>query len=185
MRLTDAVAAPLTSTRFPPDFKAIFANHFDYVWFSLRRLGIPDRDLEDVTHEVFIRVHRLLETYEPEKPIRPWLFAFAYRKASDYRNLARHRVEVFSEYAELEDASLTPADALLEREAIDLAEEALDELDVDRRAVFLLHELDGCTVPQISETLQIPLNTAYSRLRLAREQLAKVLIRLRSRRGER
>jgi RNA polymerase sigma-70 factor (ECF subfamily) len=185
MRRTDAVAAPLTATRFPPDFKAVFADHFDYVWFSLRRLGIPERDLEDVTHEVFIRVHRRLETYEPEKPIRPWLFAFAYRMASDYRNLARHRVEVLYGHADTADVSLTPAEVLLEREAIDLAEEALNELDVDRRAVFLLHELDGCTMPEISETLQIPVNTAYSRLRLARDQLAKVLARLRSRRGKR
>ena len=83
----------------PPDFRSIFDHEFSYVWTSLRRLGVPPRDLEDITHDVFVEVFRNLDRYDPTRPLRPWLFAFAFRFASDYRRLARHRVEVYEEHA--------------------------------------------------------------------------------------
>ncbi|HKQ68823.1 MAG TPA: RNA polymerase sigma factor [Polyangiaceae bacterium] len=168
-----------------PAFAQIFSESFDYVWFSLRRLGVRERDVEDLTHEVFLRIHGQLDRYDPERPLRPWLFAFAYRVASDYRKLARHRLESLEASPEATDASVSAFDVLATREASNLAQAALGELDVERRAIFLLHEVDGCTMPEIADALQIPLNTAYSRLRLAREQLARALVRLRSRRGDR
>jgi RNA polymerase sigma-70 factor (ECF subfamily) len=57
---------------------------------------------------------------------------------------------------------------------------ALDTLDLDRRAVFVLHELDELSMPEIAAALSIPLNTAYSRLRLARADLAAWLERCQS-----
>src|SRR5215472_17365750 len=81
-------------------FRDVFAGEFDYVWTSLRRLGVHDRDLEDVAQEVFVHVHRRLDDYDPGRPLRPWLFAFAFRCASDWRRLARHRVEVLGEQGE-------------------------------------------------------------------------------------
>ena len=60
---------------------------------------------------------------------------------------------------------------------------ALDALDLDRRAVFVMHELDEIPVPEIASTLDIPLNTAYSRLRLARADAAAAIQRFRA--GER
>jgi RNA polymerase sigma-70 factor (ECF subfamily) len=52
---------------------------------------------------------------------------------------------------------------------------ALSEMDLDRRAVLVLHDVDGVPVPEIAGALSIPLNTAYSRLRLAREELARAV----------
>src|SRR5579862_3687219 len=91
-------------------FRAVFEREFDYVWASLRRLGVHDRDLEDVAQDVFVQVHKRLPNYDPSRPIRPWLFAFAVRCASDWRRLARHRVEVLG--AEGETAATGDADAL-------------------------------------------------------------------------
>ena len=48
---------------------------------------------------MFVEVFRNLHRYDPARPLRPWLFAFAFRFASDYRRLARHRVEVYEEPA--------------------------------------------------------------------------------------
>src|SRR5262249_14351656 len=81
----------------PRDFRSLFDREFSYVWTALRRLGVAARDLEDVTHDVFVEVFRNFARYDPARPVRPWLFAFAFRFASDYRRLVRHRVEIYEE----------------------------------------------------------------------------------------
>jgi len=163
----------------------VFAAHFGYVWAALRRLGVKERDLEDVTQDVFLKVVDKLAEFDPARPIRPWLFAFAFRVASDYRRLVRNRRELLdAQNGEPVDTAPSALERVIQAEALDLAQAALDELDLDRRAVFILHELDDCSMPEISEALGIPLNTAYSRLRLARKQFAASARRLRLRRGE-
>jgi RNA polymerase sigma-70 factor (ECF subfamily) len=169
----------------PLDFKQLFQSQLIYVWNSLRRLGIPSRDLEDLTHDVFLQVHRQLDRYDPTRPIRPWLFGFAFPIASDYRRLARHRLEVLGPSAESADPRPVVVDRLVDEEALSIGYAALDALDIDRRAVFVLHELDGCSMPEVASSLMIPLNTAYSRLRLAREQFKAIVHRLRARKGDR
>ena len=151
------------------DFRSIFDREFSYVWTSLRRLGVAPRDLEDVTHDVFVEVFRNLARYDATRPLRPWLFAFAFRFASDYRRLARHRVEVYEDPA---GASADPPadDVVAARELRAVITKALDSIELVRRGVFILHELDARPMAEIAETLGIPLNTAYSRLRVAREE---------------
>ena len=175
-------------TRAPslaPELGRIFDEQFAYVWGTLRRLDVREADLEDQAHEVFMRVHARLAEYDPSRPIRPWLFAFAYRVASDYRRLARHRIEVLGAVPETADPGL-PADAAIQA-AQDraLVTAALDSVEIERRAVLMLHEIDEVPVPQIAQALGIPVGTAYSRLRLARQELAAALARLRKQRGDR
>jgi RNA polymerase sigma-70 factor (ECF subfamily) len=175
---------PADSAPPPTDFTAIFEMHFDYVWFTLRRLGVAERDLEDVTHDVFVQVYKQFEQFDNARPVRPWLFGFSYRVASDYRRLARHRFEMLGDEVDTIDGSPSAAEHLMTRQKLELVWAALAELDLERRAVFILHEVEDSPVPEVAKVLQIPLNTAYSRLRLAREQFAKTVKRLRSRRGE-
>jgi RNA polymerase sigma-70 factor, ECF subfamily len=164
-----------------PDFRKLFDAEVDYVWHTLRRLGVRQADLEDVTHDLFVAVYKKLPTFDRSKPIRPWLFGFAYRFASDYRQLARHRREVLMLAPETRDPAPSAFDRADFGETLDVARRALDMLDLDRRAVFVLHELDECPMPEVAQALGIPLNTAYSRLRLAREDLASAIRRLRAR----
>lgn len=176
--------APLVPS--PPTFRALFEAEFAYVLNTLRRLGVRESDLEDVTHDVFIIVHRLLPEYDPERPLRPWLFGVAFRVASDYRRLARHMREVPEEpMDEPADPSLPADEQIASAQARRLVINALDELELDRRAVLVLHDIDGQAMPQIAEALGIPLNTAYSRLRLGREQFRAAVNRAKLRGGER
>jgi RNA polymerase sigma-70 factor (ECF subfamily) len=148
---------------------------------TLRRLGVAERDVEDYAHEVFLAVHRELPKYDPGRPIRPWLFAFCFRVASHYRRKARREVidETTAEREDLREG----ADAVVEREQQRrLVLLALDGLELERRAVFVLHELDGVTCEQIARTLEIPVGTVYSRLRVAREEFAAKVKRLESKR---
>jgi RNA polymerase sigma-70 factor (ECF subfamily) len=168
-----------------PPFRALFEAQFAYVSHTLRRLGVRDADLEDVTHDVFITVYRLLPEYDATRPIRPWLFGIALRVASDYRRLARHAREVPVDPRPEPIDSAPPADEQLASEqARRLLIDALDELDLDRRAVLVLHDIDGHAMPEIADALSIPLNTAYSRLRLARGDLGAAVRRVRLRRGD-
>jgi RNA polymerase sigma-70 factor (ECF subfamily) len=163
------------------DIAELFAREGDYVHTSLRRLGVRSSELEDAVQEVFIAIHKHRDAYDPEREMRPWLFAFALRVASNRRRAVKRRRETDPPPFEPADPR-PPADALLEsdaRRALLLA--ALDALDDDRRAVLVLHDLDGVAVPEIARTMGIPLNTAYSRLRLAREDVTASVRRLQAR----
>jgi RNA polymerase sigma-70 factor (ECF subfamily) len=169
------------------DFTAIFTEHFDYVWSTLRRLGVRERDLPDITHDLFLAVHRHLHEYDPGKPVRPWLFAFAIRTATDYRRLARHRLDLVEDMEKigLVDRGSLPEERASAREELDQVARALDALSWDRRVLFVLHEIDGVSVPEAAALLGIPVNTAASRLRLARDDFATAIRRAARREGPR
>lgn len=170
----------MTSGR-TPEFPDIYRSEFPYVWKTLRRLGASTQDIEDLAHDLFVVVHRHLPEYDPERPLRPWLFGIAIRVLADYRRAARHGREVFTGEFDPMDAAPTPLERLEGEEARDLLMRALDRLDLDRRAVFVLHELDELPAPEIARVLEIPLNTVYSRLRLARADVTAALRRSRGR----
>lgn len=113
---------------------------------SLRRLGVRRNDLEDVAYDVFVAVVRHMEAYDPARPLRPWLFGFAFRVALDYRRLACHRHEVIG--VEVEPIDDAPgADARIEtEEARRLVAEVLGAIELDRRAVFVLGRLTGAAL---------------------------------------
>lgn len=166
-----------------PDLGALFEEHFAYVWNTLRRMGVREADLEDLVHDVFLKVHQHRADYDPARPFRPWVFGFAYRTAADYRALARHRVEVLGSNAEPEDPGPSPDRRLDAARQWTLLEDALGSIALDRRAVFILHDIDEQPAPRIAEALGVPLNTVYSRLRLAREDFAAAVRRRRARGG--
>ncbi len=174
--------APIQGQNPGTDLSAIFDQHFDYVWNTLYRLGVRAADLEDLAHEVFLKVHARLKDYDVRRPIRPWLFGFAYRVAADHKRLARHRIEVFGSAVEPVDP-VTPADETLEAgEERSLVAAALESIALDRRAVLILHDAEEVPIPAIARELGIPVNTAYSRLRIARAELAAAVTMLRKRR---
>ena len=165
------------------DITALFQQEFRYVWSSLRRLGVHDRDLEDVTHETFVRVHDQLPLFDSSRPLRPWLFGIALGLAVNYRRLARHRVELMAEMPEVADVAPHAEETLERRERAALVHSALQRVPLEQRAVLVLHELDGYPVPEIVTTLGLSLNTTYSRLRLGREAFRTAFRRLATQKG--
>lgn len=160
-------------------FRDLFDRDYSYVWHSLRRLGVAERDVDDIANEVFVRVHKSFHDYDPTRPSRPWLFAFCARLASDYRRLARHRFESSLDAGDAVHSVSARSDeqvALGEKRALVL--EALEALDDERRQVFVLHELDELAIPEVARALNIPVPTAYTRLRAARKTFAETVRRL-------
>lgn len=165
----------------PEPFEALFRREVGYVCGVLRRLGVREPDIEDVAQELFLRVHRKLDTFDSSRPLRPWLFGFAYRSASEYRRSPRHRaLPLDGDASEAAVDVDEPGEASARRA---LVAEALDSLDLDRRAILVGFELDELPMKDMAATMGIPLNTAYSRLRLAREDFAKAVARIRCRGG--
>jgi RNA polymerase sigma-70 factor (ECF subfamily) len=167
----------------PPDFRSLFEAEFSYVWSVLLRLGVPRNDVEDLVHEVFLSVYKRFPELDPTRPVRPWLFGFAFRVASDHRRRVKNRHEVIDAGAGAVDPAPRADDAVARGQETSLLLAALDEIDLDRRAVLVLHEWDGQPIPEVARALGIPTNTAYTRLRTGREELGRAVKRLAARRG--
>jgi RNA polymerase sigma-70 factor, ECF subfamily len=177
--VTAAALTQPTGASVDVALRAIYSAEFGYVWNCLRRLGVQRSDLEDLCQEVFIRAYQSFARYDPARPLRPWLFGIALRVATDFRKLARHTREVGGESPHAPDEAANPHEAAEGSEQRRLVLAALHRLEIDRRTVFILHELDGYTMPEISLELGVPLNTCYSRLRLARAGFAEAVTSLR------
>jgi RNA polymerase sigma-70 factor (ECF subfamily) len=167
-----------------PDFPRLYRSEFEYVWKTLRRLGVPSRDIEDLAHDIFVVVHRHLHQFDPTRPVRPWLFGIAVRVVTDHRRTFRNSRELLeptSAGGDPVDGAPAQDQKVAEAEARALLVRALDVLDVDRRAVLVMHDLDEVPMSEIAAALDIPVNTAYSRLRLARADVMAAVRRHRER----
>jgi RNA polymerase sigma-70 factor (ECF subfamily) len=164
----------------PRRFRALYDDHIDFVWRNLRRLGVFESDVEDRAQEVFVVAHRRFDEFEDRgHGARAWLFQIVLRVASDARRHHRRHPEVPDGGDATDRVCVEPTqgDALARREALSRLDAALAEIDVDRRAVLVLHEIEEMTAPMIAMALSIPLNTVYSRLRVARVKLEDALAR--------
>lgn len=159
-------------------FRAIVTPHVEFVWRSLRRLGIRQSDLDDALQEVFVVTARRLEDIESGRE-RAFLFGIATRIASTRRRTLRRRPED-GEAGLLEEPAqeLDPEELSELRQARPVLQQILDEMSDDCRAVFVLAELEEMTTRDISELLGIPQGTASSRLRSARETFHAAVRRL-------
>lgn len=165
-----------------PRFEDIYEAELPYVWHTLRRLGVGDAEREDLAHDTFMVVHRRLDTYDPARALRPWLFGIMFRVVSEHRRSARHQREVLDATPEQHAATgPAPDDRRIAEDRRRLVLAALDALPLDRRAVFVMYELDGIAATDIAETLGMPRNTCYSHLRRGRQEFAAAVTKLQSR----
>lgn len=160
------------------EFRALFEAEEAYVQRSLRRLGTPERDVEDLAHDVFLAVYQSFAKLDPERPVRPWLFAFCFRFAANYRR-GRGRIQP-SELEEVAADEVNAEELVLREQRRALVLRALDTIALERRAVFILHVIDGTPVPEVADALGVPLGTAYTRLRAAKAEFERAVTKLRS-----
>jgi RNA polymerase sigma-70 factor (ECF subfamily) len=150
---------------------AMVTAHFDFVWRSLRRMGLQAADADDAAQEVFCILDRRLDDVEPGCE-RSFLFGTALRVVSLHRRSSRRRSARHEGYESMPDSSRTPLDPeqlMALRHARSVLDQLLDELPLEERAVFVLYELEELSVPEVAELCQLKVATAASRLRRARE----------------
>ncbi len=168
-------------------FRGMRDEHFEFVWRSVRRLGVPDADVDDAVQQVFIVASRRLEEITLGSE-RAFLFGTAMRVAKHARRTRRRRSEVPLEqeaepghHAEPAEPGPDAEELVAQRRARALLDEVLETLPLDVRAVFVLFELEEMRVPEIATLLGIPLGTAASRLRRGRELFQAGLARIAAR----
>ena len=167
----------------PESLASLYREHAPYVWRVLRHVGVPDADLDDAVQETFLVVFRRLHEFEGRASLRTWLYAVAVRVAATRRRThereRRRRDRAGATVHGTTDDD--PEAALYRAEAADLVDTLLTDLDPPKRTVFVLAELEGVRVPEISKILGVNPRTVHSRLRLARESFSASLRRVRAR----
>jgi RNA polymerase sigma-70 factor, ECF subfamily len=160
--------APASST--VPPFKTAYRKYFDFVWASVRRLGVEASAVDDVVQDVFIAIHGSLHTVERPDALKSWVYSVARRTVSNHHRALRARGGKATTVAleQLESHQPTPFDVTQKNSDLQVLADLLAELDETKREVFALVELEEMTVPEVADALDIPVNTAYSRLRAAR-----------------
>ncbi len=168
-----------------PSFAEVYDEYFDFVYRSVRRLGVADSTADDAVQDVFVVVHRRLEQFEGRSSLKTWLFGIAIRVVKDHRRRARRKDQPTEPLREsLVDAHEgCPHQAAQKAEAVRLLHEILDTMDDDKRAIFVLAELEQMSAPEIAEALDVKLNTVYSRLRAARAMFEMGVKRHKARTG--
>ena len=162
MRTAHALESPRVAE--VPSFDEVYAQHVAFVWRIARTLGVADSALEDAVQDVFVVVHRRLPEFEGRSTITTWLFEITRRVVSSHRRRGGRTEPLAMEPTGTAD---TFAD-VTRTEAAAIVASILDCMDEDKRVVFALVELEQLAVPEVARMLGIKLNTAYSRLRLAR-----------------
>lgn len=155
-----------------PSLAEIFEQHTPFLWRALINLGVPAAEAPDQCQEIMITVHRRLASFDGVS-LRGWLYGICVRVASDYRRSARVRREILTETLPEATDSADLAESLdRERSARRLAI-ALSALDEPKRAAFVLFEIEELTLAEVSEAVGAPLQTVYSRIKAAREQIRR------------
>jgi RNA polymerase sigma-70 factor (ECF subfamily) len=177
-----AVGATPVESHDDRRFARLFDEHFDFVWRSLRRLGVAPASVDDAAQEVFVVASRRLAAIEVGKE-RAFLFGTALRVASDQRRAAHRRREREQEVdGEPRSQQPGPDELIDRRRARELMDEIIATLPDETRPVFVLFELEGMTMAEIASCLELPPGTVASRLRRARELFAAALARLEAKR---
>ncbi len=154
--------------------RAIVDSNFDALWRFLRRLGVPESDVDDAIQEVILVLARRLDQVTLGSE-RSFVLSTAFRIASDARRKLKRRREVDdAPLAALSSSELDPEASAEQRRLSLLVGQVLEQLPLDLRAVFVLYELEDFTMAEIAKTLDLPPGTVASRLRRARETFERL-----------
>ena len=153
----------------PLDFAQLYRDSVERIWRVVTRLGVRAADVEDAVQDVYVVAHKRLDTLRPDVAPVTWLTGIAVRVAHDYRRTVQRKptgpLEPASHVA---DGAVGPDELAVRRDALGFALRLLDQLEPSQRDVFVLIEFEQLSAPEVAEVTSTPLNTVYSRLRLAR-----------------
>lgn len=155
------------------DFERLYREHFNFACRSLRLLGVEPDGLEDAAQDVFGIASRRLAEFEGASSIKTWIFAIVQRVASNHRRTYRRKrapLEPLSPELAAGEGTSPETEAQAAQSAA-LVRAFADSLDEGRRALLVLGLIEGVPMRELADTLGIPLQTAYSRVRALRRSL--------------
>jgi RNA polymerase sigma-70 factor, ECF subfamily len=164
------------------DLRLLAIEHYDFVWRSLRRLGVMPPDTDDATQQVFLILSRKLSNVRAGDERRYVFSILVYVAANVRRGRARVREREVSEDDAPESSSggLSAETVLGRAQARAMLDDILARMNDERKTVFVLHELEELTMAEISQLLELPMGTVASRVRRARDDFEAAVNRLRA-----
>ena len=162
----------------PLDFRQVFEEYGRYVWRVLRRMGVRESDVPDVAQEVFMILRRKLDRVAGPGSLRAFIYGIAVREASGHRRSARVRHETVTDAPPERIVDAAQHSDVERTEALRLLRATLELLDDDKRAVFVLYELEELEMREVAEAIGCPIQTAYSRLHAARAAVSHAFERI-------
>ena len=163
----------------PLSFQSIYKRYLNFVWSSATNLGVNGDGIDDVVQEVFIVIHNKLTTLQRPESLRSWIYSIVRRTASEHRRSRQARMAFWERLGAEVDSNKpvqpSPLDMAVRRSDLELLESILSGLGELKREIFVMVEILEMSVPEVVQALEIPMNTAYSRLRMARESFEKAL----------
>lgn len=167
---------PSEAPASPPAIAALFRQHFDFVWRTLRSFGVPLEAVDDAVQEVFLTVHRRLPEFEWRSSTQTWIYSIAYLTAQNHRRKSQRR-----QHEELGDEHRAtepdPGERLAGSQAGKFVGQFVEGLPSEKRDVFVFCVLEELTAPEAASILHVNVNTVYSRLRLVRAEFRTALER--------
>ena len=142
-------------------------------------MGISRADVGDAMQDVFLVVHRELPNFEGRSALGTWLFTICRTVAAKRRRQYRREREAVAgdDTEDVVDLSADVGRTAERNQDLRLLDAILKLLDANQRNVFILFELEKMSGEAISQALDIPLGTVYSRLQLARNTFRQALAR--------
>jgi RNA polymerase sigma-70 factor, ECF subfamily len=154
-----------------PSFPELCTRYFEFVWKCARAFGSKSDEIDDVVQDVFLVVQRRHADLKDERLARSWIYSITRRVVSSQRRRKRERdSRAASDVDSLISTQQSPLAVAEHNFEVRLLSALLDGLDERKREVFVLSEIMEMSGREIAETIGVPMNTVYSRLRAAREE---------------
>jgi len=153
-------------------FEDLYREHFTFAWRVARGLGVPESELEDIVHEVFMVVDRKLGALDPSRSVRAWIGGITRNVVMHHRRSLARRSRKLA-VAPGPPGFARPDQATERSEALRLVDAFLRDLPGEQRDVFVLMEVEGLTAPEAMTVLGVPQAKLYSRLRAARARFER------------
>jgi RNA polymerase sigma-70 factor (ECF subfamily) len=155
------------------EFTQFYDRWFDHVSRLVGLLGGPEADREDILQEVFLVVRRRLPSFDGMNP-SGWLYQITRRQVRDFRKRAWVK-HIFTRRRDDEPDTLEadvghPERTLETKQKHRALEAILAKMNADRRAAFVLFEIEGASGEEIAQIQGVPLNTVWTRLHIGRKE---------------
>jgi RNA polymerase sigma-70 factor, ECF subfamily len=172
--LTEGSSLPVAS------FQELCTRHFDFVWKCARALGCRPDEIDDVVQDVFLVVQRRHTDLKDQRLVRSWIYSITRRVVSTHRRRRRESDAADApDVDSLRSPDQSPFAAVEHNLEVRVLSALLEGLDERKREVFVLSEILELSGREIAETIGVPMNTVYSRLRAAREEFDSAVQRQR------
>jgi RNA polymerase sigma-70 factor (ECF subfamily) len=159
------------------DVASVIREHAPFIWRTLRHLGTPDAQLEDLSQEVFVVIFRKLGAFEGRSALSTWIYGICRNVAI---NAARGRARLREQFSAVPLEIAMPEGqtrALARQQARAQLDKVLQGLPEQTRMVFVLFEIEHLSMCDVAEALGCNESTAYSRLYVARSRVRAALVR--------